>query len=153
MAMTLACTSVSSFLGMPDPNDPGLDSKELEDDSMSADATARADNAGAGQENGYQPTAEEAANQGQHTYSIESSSSLGSKTEILKASHDFSEDGVYLIFGDWDAGLFIRTASNTYERETENASEQLIYTAKGFEYHSVSSTGFEVHNICKLQNQ
>jgi hypothetical protein len=147
----LACTSVSQFVGMPDRNDPGLNIKELEDDSISADATARAANAETDQDSGYQLTPEEAANQGQHTYTVDSTTSLGSKTETLAASHKFSEEGVEFVFGDWDGGFFPRVASNTYQRDGENATEQLIYTAIGFEFHQISSTGFETHNISTLQ--
>ena len=168
-ALMLSCTSISQFVGMPDPNDPGLDPKDLEDDSISADATARAEyaatdtaealepenNPSPQNPNGLDLTPEEGKNSGRHFYLIE-----GTGTPLLGgdgtysgegfATSDFVEGGVLFHLSEMPAESYTRIGLNTYEYKNENVTVTLIYTASGFEYHSIGS--IESHYYYELND-
>lgn len=152
VSLLLACTSISQFVGMPDPNDPGLNPKELEDDSISADATLRAeyaatDTAEALQSSsditpqdtdGLDLTPEEKINSGQHFYLIDGTGTPllgGSGTHSGEgyATSDFVDGGVYFNLSEQAPAFYTRTGPNTYINE--NSTITLTYTSAGFNMH------------------
>mgnify|MGYP006278401605 CR=1 FL=1 len=126
--MTLACTSVSDFVGMADPDDPGLDAKELEDDSMGGSAPLPniALTQGA-----YILTPEEMSNVGQHSYTYEVYLGDQVNTGMAEAKHEFSETGVKYWLDENDPLKFIRIDHNEYALENGNIT--LRYFLVGFE--------------------
>jgi len=136
--MTLACTSVSDFVGMADPDDPGLDSKELEDDSIGASAPLPES---ASSQGTYVLTPEEMSNAGQHNYTYQVS--LGDKVNsgISQGRHEFSETGVtYWIDGNDPLNL-VRVGENEYA--LENGAISLRYKMSGYEAEMASGHFYE----------
>jgi hypothetical protein len=143
----LACTSVSQFVGMPNPNDPGLDPKDVEDDSMSADATLSAGYRATETAEGLaaEPvqdtdelglTSEEEVNSGQHFYVIEGSGEPllgGSDTYSGEgfATSNFEEGGVTFNLSEQAPERYIKIGPNTYLNG--NGTIKVIYTSTGFE--------------------
>ena len=127
LMMTLACTSVSDFVGMTDPNDPGLNDKELEDDSM---GSVRLPDIALTQ-GAYVLTPEEMSNVGQHkyTYEVYLGDQVNKGTAIAK--HVFSETGVTYYIDDNNPLEFIRTDYNVYTLENGNIS--IRYFMVGYE--------------------
>lgn len=149
----LACTSVSQFIGIPDPNDPGLNPKDQEDDSIGADmekwaeinathtaeALATEPQEDAPNMNEIDLTPEEEINSGKHFYLVE-----GEGTPLLGgdgtysgegfATSDFVNGGVYFNLSEQSPELYTKTSPNTYINE--NATITVVYTPTGFNLHT-----------------